>query len=108
MPNALHPTNLQELLSSIGQIENPFVVDLTPEKSSNGFLMTQVLKRLKEEFKSKALFLTVSGQSSEVIKMELKLKKSPAILVIYGGEIKQVFSGIVPFIELEKVIQQYT
>ena len=107
MPNSTQPSSLQELLNSIGQKNDPFVVSLTCDISSSGFLMNQVLDRLKQRFKSEAIFLQITAPFSKTIKMELQSPKNPTILLIHKGEIKQVFSGIIPYLQLAEAIKLY-
>jgi diphthamide synthase (EF-2-diphthine--ammonia ligase) len=97
---------VSELLTAVSDKQVPVIVNIRPDSSNNHYLMDQVANRMATRCNSCLDLFVLDKKDANDLKKELRLMKTPILLVIYKGVIESVFSGNVSYKKIEDAVKR--
>ena len=102
MKNTQTFSNYSDLVTLSEKKKKPIVVSL--ESGKYTCLMCEVVENFLRENKDSFQFIKITGTTAEHIKSELSMLKLPAMFILFEGEIKSIFQGLVAKHDIMKVL----
>lgn len=106
MKNLINISNLLDLLQQLQQWKAPVFVYLSCRRGNNTFLMDNVVAKIQADYNPEIDYQKLNPITSQTIKSELLLTDDPVLLLVHGGEIKAIFTGMVALHQLEDTLQK--
>ncbi len=101
-------SNLEELIKSTKGQDNYTVVYLVPEESGRKFLIDTVIQRVQLELSTDIAFRLIEGDSADLLKTQLKIKKLPILLILKNGLLESIYEGMIGSTQLKSIINNLT
>lgn len=105
MKKIIDINNLAELLNSLQTEAMPVLIQLCSGCGNESFLMDEVVRKVQLEYGEELGYQKLLGSVSKFIKEELMAIKNPVLLLIEGGNIVAVFSGIISQHKLSQALK---
>ena len=93
MENLQNFKNYTDLVSLSKKKQKPIIVSL--ESGGYTCLMCEVVESFLIENRNAFTFIKITGPIAEHIKSELSMLKLPAMFILFDGNIKSIFQGLV-------------
>ena len=93
MKNLQNFKNYSDLVSLSKKKQKPIIVSL--EGGGYTCLMCEVVETFLNENRDAFEFIKITGSIAEHIKSELSMMKLPAMFILFDGNIKSIFQGLV-------------
>lgn len=104
---ALNPIeNLNDLLFALRSNSTPVFVKLGSTIGHDDFLLDQILENVIQSNELPLRYQKLSGETAQQIKQELQIPKNPVLLLIEGGEIRAILSGLIAQYQIEDALEQ--
>lgn len=104
MTNTSNTKTLSELLDSYKANPSVVLANLCPEAECENFLMEEVIRKVQDKCDTVFKYIKLSTVDSKSIKDELRIIKSPVLLLIQQGIIKGIYTGHIGYNQLCQAI----
>ena len=104
MKNIQTFSNYSDLVTLSKKKQKPIIVSL--ESGGYTCLMCEVVETFLTENKNTFEFIKITGPTAEHIKSELSILKLPGMFILFDGEIKSIFQGLVAKHDIMKVLSE--
>jgi len=99
-------STLSELLERYKASPTVVLAHLCPQGDCENFLMSEVIKKVKNNCVTKINYVKLSPETSKAIRDDLMINKSPVLLLMDRGTIKGIYTGHIGYNQLCQAIDQ--